>query len=91
MSRELYSTEIQIYEKSKQLLDALQALANLSNELNIPKLVLELEVLSLELQGDNTLIESTQGITGLYETAVANVELLHNNLATINLAKQVDI
>jgi hypothetical protein len=91
MDRELDSTEIAIQENVQQLLAALQALAHLSNELNIHNLVLELEVLSLQLQGDSKLIDSTQGITGLYETVVANVDLLHTKLKTINLTQQVDI
>lgn len=87
MARELDPTEIQIYEKSQQLLEGLNVIAKTSNELNIPELVLELEVLSLQLQGDSNLIESTRGIKELYETAVANVDLLHTKLATIKLTK----
>jgi hypothetical protein len=90
MDIELDSTETQIYQKSNQLLEALQALAHLSNELNIHNLVLELEVLSLQLQGDSKLISPTLGITKLYDELIVDRELFHTKLTEINLAAQVE-
>jgi hypothetical protein len=89
MDKELGSLELQIQEKAKQLLEGLQALAHLSNELNIPELVLALEFLSLMLPGDSKLISSTQGTTKLYDELIACRELFHTKLTEINLAAKV--
>jgi uncharacterized protein YecA (UPF0149 family) len=90
MARELDPKEIAIQRKAQQLLEALQALADLSNELNIPKLVIELEVLSLQLEGDSNLMSPTHGIAKLYDELISAIGLVHTKLTEINLAAQVE-
>ena len=90
MARELDSTEIAIQKKTQQLLEALQAVARLSNERNIDILVTDLEGLSIQLEGDSKLIKSTHGIAKLYDELIACRELFHTQLTEINLAAQVE-
>jgi|GEM_PF-1014935 len=87
MDRELDSA---IQENVQQLLAALQALAKLSKDLNIYDLVLQLEVLSLQLEGDSNLISPTHGIAKLYDKLIACRDLFHTKLTEINLAAQVE-
>lgn len=90
MARELDYTEIAIQENVQQLLAALQALAKLSNDLNIHNLVIQLEALSRQLEGDSKLISPTHDIAQLYDELIASRELFHTNLTVINLAAQVE-
>jgi hypothetical protein len=82
------STELKIQEQSSNLLEGLKQLAELANKLNIPDTIKELEVLSLMLPGDSTLVVKIQEITKLYEKIVADVETQHINLNLIITGQQ---
>ena len=83
MDRELASTEIQIQEKAKQLLEGLQALAILSSEIKIASLVCDLEILAYMLSCDSELISSTREIKELYEKAITHIETFYIGLQSI--------
>lgn len=89
MSRELDSTEIAIQQKAQQLLEAFQALADLSNELNIANLLIELEILSLQLQDDSQFINPTHGIVKLHDISISYLELINLQLKEMIPTKQV--
>ena len=88
MARELDSLELQIQEKVASLLTGLQALAQVSNEQNIPSLIQDIEELSFMLPGDSRFIESTEHIKRLYDEAVSNMVLIHTNLQFITKSQE---
>ena len=88
MARELDSLELQIQEKVASLLKGLQALAQVSNEQNIPALIQDIELLSLTLPGDSQFIGYTQHIQKIYDEAVSNMVLIHTNLQFITQSQE---
>lgn len=73
-------SQVYIKDKAQQILDALKKIAILSNRLHLASLVQDMEVLFLTLPCESILLEETRQIKELYETTVADVEILYAKL-----------